>query len=235
MAAILRLTTGVVYVRSWSGTFSGTDLTLTGKLLLPDGTVAAPALAFASEPGLGFYRSGAAKLVVGIVGAPWVLFDGSITIPSNSSYNFSDAASNALSTADLKLTRESAAVLQMGLDAAGVTDQMLKGPDRITSDGVGGNLTIAGGRNRGASAGGSVLTSTSPAAGAGVTGTLAVRTIVDTTGAFTVGSTALTGAGALYAGSFYVGTTAGVSASVTTTALVGKTLTFVNGICTGFA
>lgn len=82
---------------------------------------------------------------------------------------------------DLFLTRESAAVLQMGVDAAGVTNQMLKGPDRITSDGVGGNLTIAGGRNRGAFAGGSINWQTSPAAGAGVTGTLATRWSIDST------------------------------------------------------
>ena len=35
MAAILRLTTGVVYVRSWSGTLSGTSLTLSGTLSSP--------------------------------------------------------------------------------------------------------------------------------------------------------------------------------------------------------
>jgi len=50
---------------------------------------------------------------------------------------------------------------------------MIKGPDRITSDGVGGNLAIAGGRNRGASAGGSIIFQTSPAAAPGVAGTLA--------------------------------------------------------------
>lgn len=85
-------------------------------------------------------------------------------------------------TANTNVVGDEANVLQLGLDAAGVTDQAFKGPDRITSDGVGGNLTIAGGRNRGASAGGSVIFQTSPAAGAGVTGTLTTRLTIDGNG-----------------------------------------------------
>jgi hypothetical protein len=205
-------------------------------IYLPDGTAAAPALAFASQISTGVYKPVADTIVLTAAGN--VVFAGTyIGIRFGSAQQLQwSADSSQLNSADTLIGRGgAAATVQLGANAAGVTDQMFKGPDRITSDGVGGNLTIAGGRNRGASVGGSVLTSTSPVAGAGVTGTLAVRTIVDSTGAFTVGSTALTGAGALYAGSFYVGTTAGVSASVTTAGLAGKTLTFVNGICTGFA
>jgi hypothetical protein len=43
------------------------------------------------------------------------------------------------------------------------------------------------------------------------------------------------GYGTLAVAGINAGATAGVSASVTTATLVGKTLTFVNGICTGFA
>jgi len=82
-----------------------------------------------------------------------------------------------------------AATVQLGADAAGVTNQTIKACDRITSDGVGANLTIAGGRNRGASAGGSVIVQTSPAAGAGVTGTLATRLTVDSNGNLALGAT----------------------------------------------
>ena len=95
--------------------------------------------------------------------------------------NFTVNANLLLGGADLFLTRESAAVLQMGVDAAGVTDQMFKGPDRITSDGPGGAVYFAGGRNRGASAGGSLIFQTSLAAGAGVTGTLATALTIDST------------------------------------------------------
>lgn len=79
------------------------------------------------------------------------------------------------------ITSETTATLQLGVDAAGVTDQAIKGPDRITSDGVGGALTLAGGRNRGASAGGSIIFQTSPAAGAGNPGTLATALTIDST------------------------------------------------------
>jgi hypothetical protein len=77
---------------------------------------------------------------------------------------------------DTYLARDGAAgTLQMGLDAAGATGQTLKGPDRITTDGVGGNFTIAGGRNRGAASGGSVIIQTSPSASAGTPGSLINR------------------------------------------------------------
>jgi hypothetical protein len=61
---------------------------------------------------------------------------------------------------------------------------------------VGGNLTFAGGRNRGASAGGSILFQTSPAAGAGTTGTLATALTIDSTKLATFAGTILvTGSG----------------------------------------
>lgn len=92
------------------------------------------------------------------------------------------AATLSINNASI-LNSEGAAILQLGADAAGVTDQTIKGPDRITSDGVGGNVTFGGGRNRGASAGGSLIFQTSPAAGAGVAGTLATALTIDSTGA----------------------------------------------------
>jgi len=62
-------------------------------------------------------------------------------------------------TLDLILNRKAAATLQLGADAAGVTNQMFTAASRITSDGVGANLTIAGGNGRGG-AGGSLILST---------------------------------------------------------------------------
>jgi hypothetical protein len=67
------------------------------------------------------------------------------------------------------LSREAAAILQLGADAAGTTAYTLKGNDRITTDGVGGDLTIAAGRGLGG-AGGALYFQTAPAAGAGVAG-----------------------------------------------------------------
>lgn len=90
---------------------------------------------------------------------------------------------------DLILSREDAAIFQLGADAAGVTNQMIKGPDRITSDGVGGDLTIAAGRNRGVNDGGSIYFQTSPQALATVTGTLATRMTIGPTGKITIATT----------------------------------------------
>lgn len=51
--------------------------TMTGVLKLPDGTVAAPALAFASEAGLGLYRRGAAVLSFAALGIETFRMDNS--------------------------------------------------------------------------------------------------------------------------------------------------------------
>jgi hypothetical protein len=81
-------------------------------------------------------------------------------------------------TKDLFLQRKAAATLQLGADAAGVTNQMITAANRITSDGVGANLTIAPGNGLGG-AGGSLILSTFTTAGAGVAGTLTPRLYVN--------------------------------------------------------
>lgn len=83
---------------------------------------------------------------------------------------------------DLVVVRKAAATLQLGADAAGVTNQMFTAASRITSDGVGANLTIAPGNGRGG-AGGTLILATYTTAGAGVIGTLTTRMTIDTAGA----------------------------------------------------
>lgn len=87
--------------------------------------------------------------------------------------------------ADALLARKAAAVIQLGLDAAGVTNQMLTAASRITSDGVGADLTIAGGNGRGG-AGGSLILSTYDTEAAGTPGNLRTRIILDTAGNLTI-------------------------------------------------
>jgi len=112
---------------------------------------------------------------------------GRITVFSQT-YDFGDSVggftvgNGIINLGTFPLRTESATIMQFGNDAAGTTNYVMKGPDRITSDGVGGNVTIAGGRNRGASAGGSLIFQTSPAAGAGVAGTLADRMTINGAG-----------------------------------------------------
>lgn len=82
---------------------------------------------------------------------------------------------------DLFLYRKAAATLQLGLDAAGVTNQMITACSRITSDGVGANLTIAGGNGRGG-AGGSLILSYYTTAAAATIGTLTEAMRINTLG-----------------------------------------------------
>lgn len=90
---------------------------------------------------------------------------------------------------DLIINRKAAATLQLGLDAAGVTNQMFTAASRITSDGVGANLTIAGGNGRGG-AGGTLIFATYDTQSAGTIGSLQTRLSINTNGLITMaGST----------------------------------------------
>uniref|UniRef100_A0A6M3LIW2 Uncharacterized protein n=1 Tax=viral metagenome TaxID=1070528 RepID=A0A6M3LIW2_9ZZZZ len=154
-----------------------------GTLALPNGTAAAPSLSWTNDTGTGWRRAAAHQygfMVSGFSAVNDLFGFDSATVPyvglnASAFLAWVESGSAATGTKDTFIGRESAAVVQLGRDAAGVTNQMFKACDRITSDGVGGNLTIAGGRNRGAFAGGSIIFQTSPAAVAGVTGTLATR------------------------------------------------------------
>lgn len=93
---------------------------------------------------------------------------------------------------DVILLGKAAAVLQLGSDAAGVINQMLTAASRITSDGVGANLTLSGGNGRGG-AGGSLILATYDTQGAGTIGNLVTRLTIDTAGLTTFTSAANTG------------------------------------------
>lgn len=83
--------------------------------------------------------------------------------------------------ADVFVRRKDAATIQLGEDAAGVTNQMITAASRITSDGVGADLTIAAGNGRGA-AGGSLILGYYTTAGAATIGTLAEAVRINTLG-----------------------------------------------------
>lgn len=74
--------------------------------------------------------------------------------------------------------------LQLGADAAGVTNQHFKACNRITSNGVGANLTISGGNGRGG-AGGSLILATYDTGASATPGTLLTRLTLDTAGMLT--------------------------------------------------
>lgn len=173
-------------------TFGNATVTVSSPLLNAAGAAATPSISFSGDTNTGFFSRAGDFISIAMGGTERMTLGYSATgtagvlVASTSAIGFNsgaDTASGGFSDANSALfTRDGAAAIQMGNDAAGVINQMFKGPDRITSDGVGGNLTIAGGRNRGASAGGSLIFQTSPAAGAGVTGTLTTRVTIDENG-----------------------------------------------------
>jgi hypothetical protein len=71
------------------------------------------------------------------------------------------SSANNVSSPDLFLTRDAAATLQMGEDAATPTAQTLKGPDGSGTDKAGGELTVAPGKSTGAGIGGALMAKTS--------------------------------------------------------------------------
>lgn len=113
-----------------------------------------------------------------------VASNGNQTMYTTGAFGWPSSGGGVAATQDLSLVRKAAATLQMGLDAAGVTDQMFTAANRITSDGVGANLTIAAGNGRGG-AGGSLILSTFTTASPGVAGSLTSRMTIDTSGVFT--------------------------------------------------
>lgn len=126
---------------------------------------------------------------------------------------------------DLIITRAAAACLQMGSDAAPVSNQHFKACNRITSDGGGANLTLSGGNGRGG-AGGDLILASYTTAGSGVAGTLTTRWQLDAaTGALLPGTTTTYNLGSaaavlanVYSTDYYSGSTKVVGAQGATVA-----------------
>jgi len=90
-----------------------TTLTLTDSLLLADGSVVAPSMAFANEPGLGWFRRSAATLTLAIGGAREVeLSAGSVEMKSTTLLSWS-ATADAAGSPDTILLRAAANTLAL--------------------------------------------------------------------------------------------------------------------------
>lgn len=125
---------------------------------------------------------GAGRLRLGGVNGVFINPGTEFTLGSTTTFGWSPTANGAGNNGiDLYLVRAGAAMLQMGLDAAGVTNQHFKACNRITSDGVGANLTISGGNGRGG-AGGSLILATYDTQGANTQGNLQTRLTLNTAG-----------------------------------------------------
>jgi hypothetical protein len=158
----------------WAGTGFG----------MPDGLVTSPGLFFAAATNTGIFRH-ANGPAVAVGGVRMAVFAGGINIGNAGAFTWS-VNSGADGTSDTILGRESAAVVQQGVDSATPIAQTYKGADAragTDSNVAGGNLTIAAGRNTGSGTGGSLLFQTAPAGSTGTAaGTLTTRLTIDSTG-----------------------------------------------------
>ncbi len=117
----------------------------------------------------------------GNFGGSCIIIDTKLAVRSDMSIGFS-ADTTSYGTFDTFFRRKAAATIQMGVDAAGVTNQMFTAASRITSDGIGADLSIAAGNGRGA-AGGALIFKYYTTAGAATIGTLTEAMRITTTGA----------------------------------------------------
>lgn len=167
--------------------------TFTGAQTVPAGSVASPGILFSGVPGYGIMALASSR--ISIIGNGAATLSLGASVGSNSkagafiyptwALGWLGGADPSSNVVDLMLFRKAAATLQLGQDAVGVTNQMFTAASRITSDGVGANLTIAAGNGRGA-AGGSLILSTYSTNGAGVIGTLVPRVTIDSIGVVSI-------------------------------------------------
>jgi len=161
-----------------------------GMIYLADGTVAAPGLAFASNPKTGIYNIGGNILVFSLNGVQYGVMSGSAFQYNGPFY---------IGASDLILSRAAAATLQLGtVDAAAPIAQTLQaqGVAAGTSDISGANLTITSGNGRGSAAGSSLIFRTpSPVGGGNGAQTMTDRLTITTTATFSANVYTPTGNG----------------------------------------
>jgi len=97
---------------------SKSGLTITGSLLAPDGTAAAPSVSFKDDTTMGFYRRAATTLSV-VFGSstPSIEFDpGSVTMQANGRFSWSGTAGDASAAEDTFLSRTAAGAVKITTD-----------------------------------------------------------------------------------------------------------------------
>jgi hypothetical protein len=117
----------------------------TGPILIPDGTAPAPSIAFSTYPTVGISLASSAGFYwIGSGTISGYLHLSGIRLPAASAFSWSSTAGPTAS-ADLSLVRDTAATLQLGVDAATATAQTIKGSDSTGATIAGGDLTVKGG------------------------------------------------------------------------------------------
>lgn len=103
MAAILNLTTGIVFLKGWSGTVAG------GTLALADGSASLPSMTFAAEPTTGWFRASAGDVELSILGTANYRFTSGNFV--NASTGLISWGSSGVGSPDLFVQRDAANTL----------------------------------------------------------------------------------------------------------------------------
>lgn len=103
--AVFKLTTGIAYVRGWTGTVTA------GTAQFADGAVGSPSMTFATAPTNGFYLPSASSIGVSVQGTEYVRFGGGFTLKSNATIQW--ASSTIGTTADSGLFLDAAATIAL--------------------------------------------------------------------------------------------------------------------------
>lgn len=159
------------------------------QFLAASGSTSAPGFGFASGVNYGWYFVSGDSTAYGVGNGNTVCGLGNGTFRVYTTFGFSPSAG---SVSDLIMSREGAAILQLGQDSATPIAQTLKGPDAragTDSNTVGGDLTLAAGRSTGTGLGGSLYFATSPAGSTGTAANALVnRLCIKSTGIISVGT-----------------------------------------------
>jgi hypothetical protein len=93
---------------------SNNTFTLTGPLLLPNGSAGAPSLAFSTTPALGFCYGSAGAILWNTSSSPkGMLAATGVTVRSDGEFSWSDSATTPVSTIDVHLLRDAANTLAL--------------------------------------------------------------------------------------------------------------------------
>lgn len=151
---------GISYYKSGlgsAGSCTATACTFTVPILLPDGTLAAPGLAFANQSSVGIYRSATNQTTFSQANSDLMtLLVSTVRITAGAFFGFS-SGSSASSAIDTMLTRDAAANFQLGTDAATATAQTISAADSTGAGNAGASLTLSGGSGGAGGATGAVV------------------------------------------------------------------------------
>lgn len=132
-----------------SFSLSATVATLTVPVLFPNGSAAAPGIAFATNPGSGFQYISSSAFNWGNNGTTsGALRTIGISLKSAGTLGWSQSSAPTGGD-DLVIGRAAAATLQVGSTAAAATGQTIKGSDATGDAAAGGSLTLRGGSGTG--------------------------------------------------------------------------------------